>query len=178
MDTITGWRGVPEKFREELFRFEEHLSSYHGIDLDEYDSLLVAQDNKCGICGKQHAYYPRKLRLVVDHCHATKTIRGLLCSRCNVGLGQLGDSLDGVLAAAEYLAASNTKAFKPTGRRKVYLVRRGNRYYCRWIDPISNRRMEKTAKTGDVGAAELVRREYENQLNEHIERVAHVLQPL
>lgn len=40
----------------------------------------------------------------VDHDHVSGRVRGVLCRRCNTGIGMLGDSLIGVLRAAEYLA--------------------------------------------------------------------------
>ena len=42
--------------------------------------------------------------LVEDHCHETGKFRGWLCNRCNTGIGQLGDTHEGVLKALEYLA--------------------------------------------------------------------------
>lgn len=41
--------------------------------------------------------------LHADHDHATGKFRGWLCSRCNMGIGQLGDTLANVLRAARYL---------------------------------------------------------------------------
>ena len=41
--------------------------------------------------------------LVLDHCHKTQAFRGWLCERCNTGIGKLGDDLEGVWAATEYL---------------------------------------------------------------------------
>jgi len=41
--------------------------------------------------------------LCKDHIKKTKIFRGHLCNWCNVGIGQLGDNLPGVLQAAVYL---------------------------------------------------------------------------
>lgn len=51
-----------------------------GIDRDVYDSLLIAQDNRCGICLRHGT---NKLRLAIDHSHTTGRVRGLLCRNCN-----------------------------------------------------------------------------------------------
>jgi hypothetical protein len=40
---------------------------------------------KCGFCGKKKKY------LVIDHNHKTGKVRGILCAKCNAGLGYLGD---------------------------------------------------------------------------------------
>ena len=54
----------------------------------------------CECCGGP----PTKKGLVEDHCHETGKFRGWLCSPCNTGIGQLGDTHEGVLKALEYLA--------------------------------------------------------------------------
>ena len=50
----------------------------------------------CACCGGSD-------RLVVDHCHKTGALRGVLCHACNVGIGWLGDDLEGVMRAVKYL---------------------------------------------------------------------------
>lgn len=75
-----------------------------GIDLDEYDLILSAQDGRCAICNG----VPRTRRLSVDHNHRTGEIRGLLCSRCNHKLlGSANDSADRLRKAADYLDSAN-----------------------------------------------------------------------
>ena len=39
----------------------------------------------------------------IDHDPLTGKVRGLLCSRHNTGLGKLGDSIDGLKEALQYL---------------------------------------------------------------------------
>ncbi len=57
---------------------------------------ILATRTQCEICGA-------KQNLVTDHDHKTKTFRGVLCSKCNTGIGKLGDNYKQVLKAAEYL---------------------------------------------------------------------------
>ena len=64
----------------------------------EYDVLFYRQNGKCAICKKGH-----HKKLYVDHCHKTKIVRGLLCPRCNSGLGLLGDSAELLSVALEYI---------------------------------------------------------------------------
>lgn len=55
----------------------------------------------CECCGKsQHEYFKA---LALDHCHSTGVFRGWLCNRCNLALGALGDSAEGVKRMVEYL---------------------------------------------------------------------------
>ncbi len=55
----------------------------------------------CECCGRPFALTKRGAHL--DHCHTTGTFRGWLCITCNIGIGGLGDCLDGVRKAVKYL---------------------------------------------------------------------------
>lgn len=76
------------------------LKSLYGITLDEYNTMLSGQAGLCAICKRP----PAKERLVVDHCHASGRVRGLLCRNCNSGIGKLGDSIETLRAAVAYLS--------------------------------------------------------------------------
>jgi len=78
-----------------------HYKREYGIDLEQYNDMLAEQNNRCGCCNKHVAELDR--RLAVDHNHHTGEVRGLLCILCNVAIGQLGDSEEGVLMALAYL---------------------------------------------------------------------------
>lgn len=54
----------------------------------------------CECCGRQKS---RNRALNQDHDHATGAFRGWLCTRCNIGLGTLGDTLEGLQRARDYL---------------------------------------------------------------------------
>ena len=66
--------------------------------------VLVSRD-ACDICGAQETVTRggKVRRLTTDHDHATGAWRGLLCSRCNIGLGLFADDPDRLSAAAAYL---------------------------------------------------------------------------
>ena len=70
-----------------------------GITLLHYEEMLQAQGGVCAICGKQQ----EGRSLSVDHCHETGRIRGLLCTRCNLGIGNLQDDPGVLRKAIEYL---------------------------------------------------------------------------
>ena len=76
------------------------LKQEYGITLEEYQARLKSQDYLCAICQKPNS---SRRNFAVDHDHMTGKIRGLLCSRCNQGIGFLGDTAAGVRAAWEYL---------------------------------------------------------------------------
>lgn len=70
----------------------------HKITKEKYLEMSASQGGVCAICkGK-----PLKF-LRVDHNHETKKIRGLLCEKCNSGIGFLQDSITICRNAASYL---------------------------------------------------------------------------
>lgn len=74
----------------------------YGITLEEYDQLLVSQGGVCEIC-KQPPDEASKGVLHVDHDHETGGLRSLLCTKCNSGIGLLGDDPARMRAAADYV---------------------------------------------------------------------------
>lgn len=73
----------------------------YGLTQEGYDQLLAEQHGVCAICGDPPS--GRNRSLSVDHDHSTGVIRGLLCQRHNLALGLLGDSVEGIKRALEYL---------------------------------------------------------------------------
>lgn len=70
-----------------------------GLTVEQYDKLLLDQGGVCKICGRP----PKKLRLSVDHNHQTGAIRGLLCWKCNTGIGWFREDVNALRKAADYL---------------------------------------------------------------------------
>lgn len=70
----------------------------YGISRTDYERMLAHQAGGCAICLKT----PNE-PLCVDHCHQTGQVRGLLCRRCNLGLGHFSDDLDRLARASTYL---------------------------------------------------------------------------
>lgn len=79
----------------------QNLRRYYGITIDEYNALFEKQKGCCKICGIHQSKFER--RFDVDHCHKKKHIRGLLCIRCNRGLGLFHDNVDVLKRAIKYL---------------------------------------------------------------------------
>lgn len=76
---------------------DRQLKKRYGIDANIYDVLWRHQQGRCRICDTKTD------KLVVDHCHATNKVRGLLCQNCNMALGKFGDSISTLCAAIRYL---------------------------------------------------------------------------
>lgn len=82
-------------------RWEKHINDSYGITGEEYDKKFKQQAGLCEIC--ERPPNPNGRRLAVDHNHTTGKVRGLLCSKCNQGIGHLNDSIDLLNRCIEYL---------------------------------------------------------------------------
>lgn len=95
-----------------------HLMQKYKITTAEYDLLRAAQNYRCAVCltpepeirvvlrGRPKLDGSRTsepFRLVVDHCHASGRIRGLLCPNCNTAVGMLQESPELIRAALSYV---------------------------------------------------------------------------
>lgn len=80
---------------------EQKIKNKFGITIDQYNEMLLKQNNKCAICGKHQN--ENKKSLAVDHNHKTGHVRGLLCYNCNISIGKLGDDLFGLIKAVDYI---------------------------------------------------------------------------
>jgi hypothetical protein len=85
-------------------RWRKGLWEYYKITPDEYMEMHRKQNGVCLICkGTAVGRGKAKNRLAVDHNHETGKIRGLLCAKCNTGLGLFNDSKQLLVKAIEYL---------------------------------------------------------------------------
>jgi len=77
--------------------------------------LLEHQHGVCAICRTRPAR-----TLCVDHCHVTGQVRGLLCSGCNLGIGQFKDNPALLQAAIAYIDAARAAS---AGDPRTHLLR-------------------------------------------------------
>jgi len=100
-----------------------HLWQRYKIRPEEYDALFLAQNGVCGICESN-----KPLR--IDHCHDTGLIRGLLCNACNVGLGGLGDTIEGLEKAIAYLRKYEASApIQPVKIKQLHRAGKDHHWY-------------------------------------------------
>lgn len=98
-------RWSSEKRSQRAFR----LKSKYNLTTQEYEDMKVSQEGRCAICNTTPKI------LVVDHCHSSGRVRGLLCASCNKALGFLRDNAEAARRAATYLSANDI----PDGARRV-----------------------------------------------------------
>lgn len=80
---------------------KRHRTTYgkygkYGLTKGQYEALIHDHGGQCAICHSTTT-------LVIDHCHETGDVRGLLCHRCNVAIGWMMDDPAKLRAAADYL---------------------------------------------------------------------------
>lgn len=75
--------------------FTDTLRRYD-ITLDQYHAMAERQDFSCAICRSEE-------KLVIDHCHSSGKVRGLLCSSCNKMLGNAKDLCTTLVMGVKYL---------------------------------------------------------------------------
>jgi monoamine oxidase len=91
------WSLTPEKL--EAVKESQRIRDYkrvYGLDDSLAKALAKSRIGECKICNKV-------TNLVVDHCHDTKIVRGLICDNCNKMLGHSFDNPQTLIKAAEYL---------------------------------------------------------------------------
>jgi hypothetical protein len=89
------WASDPEyRERARLSRVKQ----LYGISAEQYAAMFAAQGGLCAICKKTD-----RRRLCVDHCHDTRRVGGLLCTKCNTGIGCFNDDPELLRAAIAYL---------------------------------------------------------------------------
>lgn len=86
------------------WRKDLHIrKTYGGMTMDDKITMRDAQSNRCKICKIEFA---DDKSACIDHCHKTGKVRGLLCKKCNSGIGMFGDDPEKVRKAHEYLMSS------------------------------------------------------------------------
>ena len=97
---------------ERRLRRLKRTTNKHGVTPDWYADTLEDQGDGCAICGTHDP--GRDEVFHIDHDHSccpckhgcAECVRGLLCDKCNVGLGSFRDDPDLLAAATAYVVAS------------------------------------------------------------------------
>lgn len=84
----------------------------YGLHLNRFAQLFIQQEGVCRICRSGPP-------LVIDHDHATGRVRGLLCSKCNTGLGFFRDDPRLLREAIRYLDKRAIVTFSDAAAKRV-----------------------------------------------------------
>lgn len=74
----------------------------YGITQDDFDAMVKEQNGRCAMCQTTEPGGPHKI-WAIDHCHTTGATRGLLCTQCNIGIGNLRDDPEVMLAGVSHV---------------------------------------------------------------------------
>lgn len=93
--------------RDRINRRNQNRKIKYGLTEEDYNKIIKIQNNTCPIClrelthdwGNQH----EATKAVIDHCHTSSIVRGILCTQCNKGIGLLKDDVDYLKRAIDYL---------------------------------------------------------------------------
>lgn len=75
----------------------------YGLSPQDVVDLMARAGNGCQICRSTD-------KLVIDHDHATRAVRGILCDVCNKGLGNFKDNVALLQRAIEYLTVERVQS--------------------------------------------------------------------
>jgi Recombination endonuclease VII len=125
-ERVKAWR-VKNRDRINKKLREIHLRNKFGLTPEQYDEMLERQGGGCAICGSPPT---PAISLHVDHDHGTGEIRGLLCVRCNNGIGLFRESPDLLDLATKYILGdaaqrSDGDEWAELARERVYALRKG-----------------------------------------------------
>ena len=81
---------------------DAHYKTRYGMLEEDKLTLIREQDNKCACCGGEFDD-TFKGRPVIDHCHTTGVVRTILCDRCNIALGNVGEDIELCQSLIKYI---------------------------------------------------------------------------
>jgi hypothetical protein len=93
------WQNSKYGGKNNQFKRAKRLLKEYNLPIQLWNCLNLLQKSKCAICNQ-------KTSLVVDHNHNTKQVRGLLCHKCNRGLGHFDDNIELLQKTIIYLEES------------------------------------------------------------------------
>jgi hypothetical protein len=74
--------------------------SKYGLPLSVFNNYLQKQNNKCAICERD---LMDETGIMIDHCHKSGKVRGILCRNCNFMIGFGNDDINVLKSAINYL---------------------------------------------------------------------------
>jgi hypothetical protein len=116
------------------------LLTKYGLTHDQYEALCSAQGGRCAICRTDT---PRgRGGWAIDHDHQAGKVRGLLCTKCNTGVGLFDDDPARLRAAIKYLWKHAIKLddaellVEECDALGAMLVEKSKAYGSSWRDPL------------------------------------------
>lgn len=80
---------------------KQYYQQKYNLTPEQKAEMLTSQGNVCACCGSDSPRH--KQGWVVDHCHTSGKVRGILCQPCNLALGKVRESIPHLKALISYL---------------------------------------------------------------------------
>jgi hypothetical protein len=93
-------KSLAQYYKNKPARLDQRMKRTYGVDKAGVAAILESQQGRCAIC---QTTVPGKPGWCLDHHHESGANRGVLCPRCNTGLGFLRDDPEVLRRAATYL---------------------------------------------------------------------------
>lgn len=97
-DYLVRWHAAHTESRKRYARIS-HLRLQYRLTPEEFEALAARAKGRCELCFKP---FKDNRDRHIDHDHETGAVRGLLCRKCNLGLGHFA-SAHALRSAAEYV---------------------------------------------------------------------------
>jgi len=93
---------------------KNHVRRTATYNLTPEELVIALEAESCAVCGRPWGA-PKGEQPHIDHDHRTGAFRGVLCGRCNIGIGQFDDDPDRLENGARYLreAQANDSESQP-----------------------------------------------------------------
>ena len=91
---------IKNKEKRRVIVQEMNYKRRYNLSIEQKQQLIDSQNSKCAICEN---HLENSNGACVDHNHETGAVRGILCRKCNLGIGHLNDSIDILKSAVKYL---------------------------------------------------------------------------
>lgn len=129
-DDRLAYKKNPKKGRAKAIRYrkenpfatrEARLKRDYNLTIEAWENLFKSQGSVCAVCSSD---VPKAVNWHTDHDHVRNVVRGILCYKCNYGIGLLGDTLESVFKALEYLRKHEEKeSLTPEGEERTLVNR-------------------------------------------------------
>lgn len=91
---------------------ESFIKKKYNITQIDYERIKEEQNHVCQICKSPYPSSTRKnISFMIDHCHTSGHVRGLLCYHCNLALGHFRDNIHYLENAIKYLQQDKKKFY-------------------------------------------------------------------
>ena len=95
----------PEHRKKKILKNRKFRYKNYNFTVEEYDAMWDEQKGRCAFCGGSMTKWKKgMLGPVVDHCHTTNKVRGIVHNRCNLIVGMFENNPNILKNAPAYIA--------------------------------------------------------------------------